>query len=181
MTKWNQFSFQVSYSKLNTVETILNLYKLKDFLNNCFKTFQESWLHWERSLIYQLWLSLWSSLREVWLYFLEWCTLLLCAHTRFQIIKDIFRVDFRSGGIAMTSIQPSFPSTVADRPRWGRIPEDITARLSGLTNPELKKKKREAVFDQLYDSTKDFFCCKTCRRNRSEESYDKRLVFLTDR
>ncbi|XP_052090353.1 inactive rhomboid protein 2-like isoform X4 [Mytilus californianus] len=78
--------------------------------------------------------------------------------------------------IPLTDIKPRIPvRMISGRPAMNRIPDDITRELA--TKPDLRKKKREAVFDQLCDSAKDFFCCKICRCSKKDGSLDKRPYF----
>lgn len=87
------------------------------------------------------------------------------------------RLDF-GPGIPLTEIQDKgkrLPVSVADKPSMSRLTTDMILR--ERNNRSIMKKKREAIFDQLWDSTKDLFCCKICHWKKSEDSDDKRFVF----
>jgi hypothetical protein len=61
------------------------------------------------------------------------------------------------------------PVSVADKPTMSRMATSMMSRE--------RKKKRKAIYNQLWDSTKDLFCCKICHWKKSEDSDDKRFVF----
>ncbi|XP_076093238.1 inactive rhomboid protein 2-like [Mytilus galloprovincialis] len=77
--------------------------------------------------------------------------------------------------IPLHVIRTRLPERISGRPGMARIPVFIRREVKPI--PALKKKKREAVFDQLCDSAKDFFCCKICKQNKKERSLDKRPYF----
>lgn len=86
-----------------------------------------------------------------------------------------FRVDV-GPDIPLHVFRTRLPERISGRPGMARIPVFIRREVKPI--PALKKKKREAVFDQLCDSAKDFFCCKICKQNKKEGSLDKRFVLL---
>lgn len=82
-----------------------------------------------------------------------------------------FRVDV-GPDIPLHVIRTRIPERISGRPGMNRM------SMTPALNRAFRKKKREAVFDQLCDSAKDFFCCKICKQNKKEGSLDKRFVLL---
>lgn len=77
--------------------------------------------------------------------------------------------------IPLTAIRkPGKLVAVSDRPALRRIqPIIVTAE------HELRptKKERRPIYDQLYESAKDFFCCKICKKQTIEDADYKRPYF----
>ena len=92
----------------------------------------------------------------------------MCYYYRLDFGPDIPLTEIRDKGKRV-------PVSVADKPAMSRLNGDIIR--GERRNRNIMKKKREAIFDQLWDSTKDLFCCKICHWKKSEDSDDKRFVF----
>jgi hypothetical protein len=86
----------------------------------------------------------------------------MCYYCRFDFGPDIPLTEIWDKG-------KQVPVSVADKPTMSRMATSMMSRE--------RKKKRKAIYNQLWDSTKDLFCCKICHWKKSEDSDDKRFVF----